>query len=138
MDECAANKNYYSMKEQQNNLFGEVVEPTLNDLIIVKSAKDGSKTLSKEQKEFNRLVKKIEKLTNDIEEKERVLEDTLVKYQTAVKPVKIEIAQLFLEFAKKIHHSLQKFKFTNSQFRELGGLIVSFLNVAFDVSSSPF
>ncbi len=119
------------MKEQQLNLFGEVVEKPVGDLIIIKTKNLRSNHLSKEQKQFNRLVKKVEKLTGDIQEKEQVLENTLVKYHETIKPVKKEIAQSLTEFAKKIHHFLQKFKYTNSQDSGLSELIVSFLDTAF-------
>ncbi|WP_430934417.1 hypothetical protein [Saccharicrinis sp. 156] len=119
------------MKKQQLNLFGEVVEPTINDSIIIKTKNTRSKTLSKEQKQFNRLVKKIEKLTDDIEKKEQILENTLAKYHTTINPVKIEIAQSLIEFAKNTHQLLQKFKYTNAQQRDLSGMIVSLLDSAF-------
>lgn len=120
------------MKKQQYNLFGEAVESTVNDLIIIKSKNKKNESLSKEQIRFNKLVKKIEKLNKDIERKELVLEQSLTKHNTTIKPVKIEIAQSLTALAKKIHHFLQKFKYTNTQDRELSGLIINFLSTAFE------
>jgi len=119
------------MKSQQLNLFGEVVETPASESIIIKVNHKRSQNLSKEQKQFNRLVKQIEKLNKDIETKEQLLEDTLSKFHTTIQPVKLEIAKLLIEYVKKIHNFLQKFKFTNAQERDLSGLIVNFLDSAF-------
>lgn len=119
------------MKTQQTNLFGEVIDPPQKDMLIIKSKDRRKKVLSKEQKKFNKYIRKIEKLSKEIEEKETVLEHLLVQYNDEIKPIHVKIAESLLAISTKFHHLLMKFKYTPLQQAQLGGMIVNFMDAAF-------
>ncbi len=88
-------------------------------------------TLSKEQKQFNRLTKQIENLEKKIAEDKQKFESLLTMYHGEVDPLNIEIANGKMDIAFAVDEVAEKFKFTNRQLDDIGEIIVGTFDSAF-------
>lgn len=72
-------------KSPHNDLFDENLQPPANQTLIIQ--KGSKKTLSKNEKKFNSLLKQVEKLENKIQLDTRLLDGHLVFYHDYFQPI---------------------------------------------------
>lgn len=113
------------------NLFGEDNPKEDSSSLIISTKTTRKRDLTKEQKAFNRNVKQIEKLKKDIEVREEALDVLLKRYHKELLPIKLQKADLYIEFSSRLHEFMGNFNYSNSQRDQISKLIVSMMDQAF-------
>jgi hypothetical protein len=102
-----------------------------NQLVYIKP---GNIPLSKEQQNFNRIVKRIEKLQNQILSETDKLEKLNKLYNVEVYPNVKELASLKIQLCHLLHEKRQEIKLSAIQNKKLDELLFDFLGDAFSVA----
>lgn len=95
--------------------------------------KSGSTPLSKEQKEFNRLTRRIEKLRQQIPDETKKLEDLNNLYQKEVFSKILELGSLKIHICHLLDKKRTAIKLSGIQNQKLDDLLLDFLDDAFSV-----
>ncbi|OQP51966.1 hypothetical protein A4H97_25425 [Niastella yeongjuensis] len=95
--------------------------------------KPGKIPLSKEQQNFNRFVKRIEKLKTQLLSETDKLEQLNRLYSVEVYPNVLEQAKLKIQLCHLLHNKRQEIKLSASQNKKLDDLLFDFLDDAFGV-----
>jgi len=95
--------------------------------------KPGKIPLSKEQQNFNRFVKRIEKLKTQLLSETDKLEQLNRLYSVEVYPYVLEQATLKIQLCHLLHNKRQEIKLSASQNKKLDDLLFDFLDDAFGV-----
>jgi hypothetical protein len=101
-----------------------------NKLIYIKP---GNTPLSKEQQNFNRIVKRIEKLQKQIQNETDKLEQLNNLYTVEVYPNVLELGRLKIQLCHLLHNKRQEIKLSAIQNKKLDDLLFDFLDDAFSV-----
>ena len=96
--------------------------------------KSGSSPLSKEQKEFNRLTRRIEKLQQQIPDETKKLEDLNNLYQKEVFSKVLELGRLKIHICHLLDKKRTTIKLSGIQNQKLDDLLLDFLDDAFSVT----
>lgn len=126
-------KKKYSDKElflnfDFDNLKSEV-KPVIktNKLQIVKSQKQ---VLSKNQQNFNKLIKKIETLEKQIADTKKLAFELTIAYSKEISPVEKTLGKAYFEFAILLDSYVQDMKLTKNQNIDFENHIMNLLNTA--------
>lgn len=95
--------------------------------------KPGNTPLSKEQQNFNRIVKRIEKLQKQILNETDKLEQLNNLYHVEVYPYVLELGKLKIQLCHLLHKKREEIKLSASQKNKLDDLLFDFLDDAFSV-----
>jgi hypothetical protein len=95
--------------------------------------KPGNTPLSKEQQNFNRIVKRIEKLQKQILNETDKLEQLNNLYNVEVYPNVLELGRLKIQLCHLLHKKRQEIKLSAIQNNKLDDLLLDFLDDAFSV-----
>jgi hypothetical protein len=95
--------------------------------------KPGNTPLSKEQQNFNRIVKRIEKLQKQIQSETDKLEKLNNLYNIEVYPNVLELGRLKIQLCHLLHKKRQEIKLSAIQNKKLDDLLFDFLDDAFNV-----
>lgn len=101
-----------------------------NQLVYIKP---GNAPLSKEQQNFNRIVKRIEKLQNQILNETEKLEKLNKLYNIEVYPNVKELGRLKIQLCHLLHQKRQEIKLSAGQNNKLDDLLFDFLEDALSV-----
>src|SRR5688572_617551 len=93
----------------------------------------GNTPLSKEQQNFNRIVKRIEKLQKQIQNETDKLEQLSKLYNVEVYPNVLELGRLKIQLCHLLHKKRQEIKLSAIQNKKLDDLLFDFLEDAFNV-----
>lgn len=88
--------------------------------------------LSKEQKAFNRLTKRIEKLGKEMEQEQERLDRINEHYRKSLLPIDEEIGRQKLDMAILLHDSVAKFKYGRNQKETIKNVILFLFHGAFE------
>lgn len=91
----------------------------------------GKKALSKEQRSFNRLIKRIENLQERIRTDSAKLDSLHKTFVEIIPPVRVELAKAQLRLARQLGDSSKQFKFGKNQKEKLREVIVDLCAEAF-------
>ena len=115
-------KKKYSDKELLLSIdfddFKSDVKPTVNSVIktnklqIVKSKKQ---VLSKNQQNFNKLIKKIDTLEKQIADTKKLAFELTIAYSKEISPVQKTLGKAYFEFATILDSYVQNIKLTKRQ-----------------------
>jgi hypothetical protein len=92
---------------------------------------NGSKALSKNQVQFNKLTAKIENLESQFEREAETLGKLLSLYSDEIQPILLKRAKLQFQLAKTLDVVANRFKFSRKQLIECGDVIVGLCRNAF-------
>jgi hypothetical protein len=130
-------KKKYTDKELLLNFdFDDIksdVKPKLNSVIktnklqIVKSKKQ---VLSKNQQNFNKLIKKIEALEKQIVDTKNLAFELTIAYSKEISPVQKTLGKAYFEFATILDSYVQNIKLTNRQNDDFENHIMDLFNIA--------
>jgi hypothetical protein len=95
--------------------------------------KRSDRTLSKEQRSFNRLTKRIAKLEKQIDAERRKLDGLLATHSKQVRPLEKAVAGRQIELAKALAASSERLRFRKRQKARLRPMIVGLCDEAFSV-----
>ncbi|OQP66149.1 hypothetical protein [Niastella populi] len=95
--------------------------------------KSGSIPLSKEQQSFNRLVKRIEKLQQQILDETNKLEQLNRLYMKEIFPNVLELGKLKIRVCHLLHKKRSEIKLSAAQSQKLDDILLDFLDDAFSV-----
>ncbi len=116
----------------QGSLFEEIPAEALDlSSSIVRIEAEDADELSPHQKRFNTLVRKIERLRRDIDERTRVYNEILRHWAVHLAPIQTELAELQIRFAFALEAKAAGFKLGIRQRESVGGVIVGLLDDAF-------
>lgn len=115
---------------KQNNLFPDF-NPSSNKEDKVVISKFKNKILSKEQIQFNKYSKKIEKLREQIESEQLKYDNLSAYYLTKLQPEHEKYGHISISFVKQLYHMYKYEKLTNIAKEKVGLLILSNLERAF-------
>lgn len=93
----------------------------------------GGETLSKDQKTFNRLTKRIENLRREIEEQRTVLSTVLEEYEKQFRPVQRDYAEKQLRLAHFLSASADRYRYGSRQIEDVRAVILDLCDQAFAV-----
>jgi hypothetical protein len=119
----------------QTTLFGEFEEKKEKGLKIVAK---GEKPLSKNQKMFNSLTRRIETLENEIVTENQKLSKLLELHNKGIIPLENKVAHSRIKLAMTLAKSIELNKFTKKQTETIGEAIVTLCDDAFsDIEPTP-
>lgn len=114
----------------QTSLFEDHAEKQEKGLEIVVK---GQKVLSKNQQTFNKLIKRIEMLEQDIESKRGKMIRLLDYYRKEIKPLEAKNADFNIKLAMTLGNATKVIKFTKRQQEHIAAVIVDLCDSAFVV-----
>jgi len=122
------------MDDLTYSLFDEselkAMEKKRGDLIIRKGI---GKELSKEQKYFNRLIKRIDNLRQSIDQEREKLETLLKAYNDSIPKLNISFSEYQLQLARNLANAAGKWRFSNRQHDTLRDVILFLCDNAFQI-----
>src|ERR1035437_7377771 len=96
-------------------------------LQIVKGKKN---VLSKNQQNFNKLIKKIEALEKEIADTKKLAFELTIAYSKEITPVEKTLGKAYFEFATLLDSYVQNIKLTKRQNDDFENHIMDLLNIA--------